>query len=169
MRPLEPIGDGEARDVIGTDRFVPGVTDGLRSTTAAPATGEFPLAAVPAMASGPGSEVGSVPQPSLAPADMGEQAKAPPAPDVRPETPRPPAAAPVSPGQQPAPKSRGGRPRAAQPPVASEETAAVVDPKIGEETGAAKSPSGPAPEGEFAQAEEVGSPDAATQSTTAAE
>jgi hypothetical protein len=43
---------------------------------------------------------------------------------------------------------------------AEEEHAAAVDPAIGEETGAAKPPSQPAPEGEYAAAEEVGSPDA---------
>lgn len=44
--------------------------------------------------------------------------------------------------------------------LASEETAAKVDPETGEETGAAVEPSGDAPEGEYAQAEEVGTPDA---------
>lgn len=37
---------------------------------------------------------------------------------------------------------------------------AAVDPQVGEETGAAKPPAQPAPQGEYARAEEVGSPDA---------
>jgi len=51
--------------------------------------------------------------------------------------------------------------QAAPPSVGStEEHAEVVDPAVGEETGRAKAPAGDAPAGEFAQAEEVGSPDA---------
>jgi hypothetical protein len=49
---------------------------------------------------------------------------------------------------------------APQTPGQVEEHAARVDPRVGEETGAAKPPSQPQPEGEYAQAEEVGSPDA---------
>jgi hypothetical protein len=45
----------------------------------------------------------------------------------------------------------------------AEEQAAAVDPQVGEETGAAKPPASAPPEGEFAQAEEVGSPDAPEQ------
>jgi hypothetical protein len=46
----------------------------------------------------------------------------------------------------------------------SEEHAAAVDPRIGEETGAARPPAQPQAEGEYAQAEEVGSPDAPRRS-----
>ena len=49
------------------------------------------------------------------------------------------------------------------PIMTPEETAAAVDPAIGEETGAAKPPVGDQPEGEFGQAEEVGSPEAPAQ------
>lgn len=44
------------------------------------------------------------------------------------------------------------------PTPPAEETAAEVDPAVGEETGAAPPPSGDAPEGEYAQREEVGTP-----------
>lgn len=44
--------------------------------------------------------------------------------------------------------------------LGAEEHAQRVDPKVGEETGAAKPPAQPQPEGEFASREEVGSPDA---------
>jgi hypothetical protein len=58
----------------------------------------------------------------------------------------------------------GVAPQAPAPPAApqagTEEHAAAVDPSIGEETGAARPPVAAQPEGEFAQAEEVGSPDA---------
>lgn len=49
-----------------------------------------------------------------------------------------------------------------EPPVlpVQEETAAVVDPSIGEETGAAVTPSGPPVEGEYSAMEEVGTPSA---------
>ncbi len=47
------------------------------------------------------------------------------------------------------------------PGAVAEEHAAVTE--TGEETGAAETPTGDAPEGEFAQHEEVGSPDAPTQ------
>lgn len=49
---------------------------------------------------------------------------------------------------------------APQTPGGAEEHAARVDPEVGEETGAAKPPAEPQPEGEYARAEEVGSPDA---------
>jgi hypothetical protein len=45
-------------------------------------------------------------------------------------------------------------------PVQDEETAAAVDPSIGEETGAAVPPTTPAPEGEYQAGEEVGTPTA---------
>lgn len=47
-------------------------------------------------------------------------------------------------------------------PAAEEEHAARVDPSVGEETGQARPPTGEPPEGEYARAEEVGSPDAPT-------
>lgn len=47
--------------------------------------------------------------------------------------------------------------------AAGEEHAAAVDPQVGEETGAARPPAQPQPEGEFASREEVGSPNAPTQ------
>jgi hypothetical protein len=48
-------------------------------------------------------------------------------------------------------------------PVASEETAAEVDQSVGEETGAALPPSGEPEEGEYAEHEEVATPEAADQ------
>lgn len=54
----------------------------------------------------------------------------------------------------------------AAPQTPGEEFAEAVDPNIGEETGQAKPPNQPAPEGEYAQAEEVGSPDAPTNDET---
>jgi len=53
-----------------------------------------------------------------------------------------------------------GQAQAAPQQPGAEEHAARVDPAVGEETGAAKPPAQPAPEGEYARAEEVGSPDA---------
>ena len=54
--------------------------------------------------------------------------------------------------------------RAARAVAAAQEAAAVkVDHAVGEETGAAKPPTGDAPEGEYAQAEEVGTPVAPQQ------
>jgi hypothetical protein len=53
-----------------------------------------------------------------------------------------------------------GAQAAPQTPGSMEEHAKAVDPDIGEETGQAKPPAQPPPEGEYAQAEEVGSPDA---------
>lgn len=75
--------------------------------------------------------------------------------EAAPDPTEPPAEA-VAPPQAPVP---------APPPTApaadvGEETASAVDPAVGEETGQAKPPSGPAVEGEFAAAEEVGSPEA---------
>lgn len=55
-----------------------------------------------------------------------------------------------------------------RPAVADEEHASAVDPSVGEETGQAKPPAGPAVEGEFAAAEEVGSPEAPAQGTESA-
>lgn len=49
------------------------------------------------------------------------------------------------------------------PGAVEEEHAREVDPEIGEETGRAKPPNQPPPEGEFGRAEEVGSPDAPKQ------
>jgi hypothetical protein len=53
-----------------------------------------------------------------------------------------------------------GAQAAPQTPGAQEEHAEAVDPQIGEETGQAKPPEGPPEEGEWAWAEEVGSPEA---------
>jgi hypothetical protein len=53
-----------------------------------------------------------------------------------------------------------GQAQAAPQQPGAEEHAAAVDPAVGEETGAARPPVQPQPEGEYAQAEEVGSPDA---------
>ena len=51
-------------------------------------------------------------------------------------------------------------PQAAPQMAGAEEHAQVVDPLIGEETGQAQPPVAAAPQGEYARAEEVGSPDA---------
>jgi hypothetical protein len=48
-----------------------------------------------------------------------------------------------------------------------EEHAALVDPQVGEETGRAPAPASPAPAGEYARAEEVGSPAAPTRPSAA--
>jgi hypothetical protein len=73
----------------------------------------------------------------------------------------PPPSAPPSIAAQAAPPSPGSAPPAATVTgTTEEEHAGVVDPEVGEETGQAKPPVGDAPEGEFGQAEEVGSPDA---------
>lgn len=66
---------------------------------------------------------------------------------------QPPTAPPMS-----AEELAGGLP--SQP--AAEEHASTVDPQVGEETGAALPPIGEPVQGEYAQAEEVGSPDAPT-------
>jgi hypothetical protein len=52
---------------------------------------------------------------------------------------------------------------AAAQAAAAEETAAKVDPQKGEETGSAVPPNAEAPEGEYAQHEEVGTPEAPAQ------
>jgi Predicted membrane protein len=67
--------------------------------------------------------------------------------------------APVAPVEEPAVSE------APAEPATSEETASESG--LGEETGASQPPAGPAPEGEFAEHEEPGSPDAAAQSTGA--
>lgn len=61
---------------------------------------------------------------------------------------------------QAAPQTPGGTDVGERYVPGQEEHAARVDPQVGEETGQAAAPSGPATEGEFARAEEVGSPDA---------
>jgi hypothetical protein len=58
-----------------------------------------------------------------------------------------------------------GAQAAPQTPGAGEEFAALVDPEIGEETGRARPPVEDAPAGEYARAEEVGTPDAPTRPT----
>lgn len=55
------------------------------------------------------------------------------------------------------PVTQGAAP---QQPGGMEEHAEAVDPRIGEETGAAQPPARPQPQGEYARHEEVGSPDA---------
>jgi hypothetical protein len=88
-----------------------------------------------------------------------------PGPEGAADTPSPEGTAAPVPAQG-VPTAPGGAPRAELPDEVKsdigEEHAAAVDPAIGEETGQAKPPEGDAPEGEFAQAEEVGSPDAPT-------
>jgi hypothetical protein len=54
----------------------------------------------------------------------------------------------------------------AAPQTPGEEFAEAVDPAIGEETGQAKPPTQDPPQGEYARAEEVGSPDAPTNDET---
>jgi hypothetical protein len=54
------------------------------------------------------------------------------------------------------PVTQGAAPQ--QPGGVPEEHAEAVDPRIGEETGAARPPAAPAPQGEYASHEEVGSP-----------
>lgn len=57
----------------------------------------------------------------------------------------------------------------AAPQTPGEELAEAVDPRIGEETGQAKPPVQPPPEGEWAWAEEVGDPDAPVHNETEGE
>lgn len=88
-------------------------------------------------------------------------AEAEPPPPTQPQVPTGPPAPPVPPQAPPAPPETPPAPE--EPPVAPEETAAASPGPQAEETGAALPPQGPAPEGEFAQAEEVGTPEAAAQ------
>lgn len=86
----------------------------------------------------------------------------PPAPPAPPATPpgatEPPASAP---GAETPPEAPGAPENAGEPPQAAEEEhAGLVNPAVGEETGRAESPAGPAPEGEYQAQEEVGTPTA---------
>lgn len=66
------------------------------------------------------------------------------------------------PGDRPMPTVQAAPQTVGSVSVAEEELAERVDPRVGEETGAARPPATPQPEGEYARAEEVGSPDAPT-------
>lgn len=160
VTPLVPISEG--RYVPAQDRFIPGVRAegalGVAQAQAA-ATANEPAtvttldagalqrhAEVQAMGDNvvvnhrlPMQEDGSLAPPSVPPRAAAAAAAAQ-------ETPEPPQAPPTPPQEPPV-----------QP---AEETAAVVNPEIGEETGAAKPPTDPPVEGEYAAMEEVGTPDA---------
>lgn len=172
VTPLVPADEG--RFVPAQERFVPGVVAegalGVARAQAA-ATGNDPTtvttldagalqrhAEVDAMGADalPGhrlkiQEDGTLAPPPVPPRAAAAAAAAAPEP---PEEPSPAPAPPVTPEEPSTPPQ--------EPPVppVEEETAAVVDPTIGEETGAAVPPSGAPVQGEYAMAEEVGTPSA---------
>lgn len=93
-------------------------------------------------------------------------AQAAPDPTSAPAGAAPPPQPPAPPAPPPAPPM-SERELAGEPPSPpAEEHAEAVDLRVGEETGAARPPQGAPVEGEFARAEEVGSPDAPAQQET---
>lgn len=89
--------------------------------------------------------------------DVSDAPESPPPYMQAPVPPQPPTAPPMTPEEV-----AGGLP----PDGAFEEHASQVDPNVGEETGAAIPPAGEPVQGEYAQAEEIGSPDAPAQQAT---
>lgn len=157
LTPITPVGT-ETRGIYGSDRYVPGVTDDMeaRAQVAQAAVDGGASPVTPAM-------VARTEQVEQSLHDEGGD-------DnlswiVPPEAPGEalPGSLPGSDEPTPAaasddlpPIEGGGVPQAPAPaPVVAEEHAAV-DPQVGEETGAAPAPAGSAVEGEYAQAEEVG-------------
>jgi hypothetical protein len=144
--PLVPV--DEDRWVPAQERFVPGMMPDARSGAVAQqaATGDEPelVSAVDLGAHQRHAEVAeagedALPNHRTSPAAL--------APDVPPRAAAAAAAAAASAAPEPT------------PPI-EEEHAVKVDQAVGEETGAAPAPTGPAPEGEYAMAEEVGTPTA---------
>jgi hypothetical protein len=189
LRPLTMVPEEEARTMPYLNRYVP-TEDAPQEAAPPPASPPAPVAdpaVVPAPSGAAAAAAtaavvqapvaGAVAPPVQQPRATGIQQPTPPTPadswitppeapgevlpgslqgdDTAPAEEQPPPAAPPVAGQgQVAPEAPGAT------VVAAEEHAAAVDPSIGEETGAARPPASPQPEGEYAIAEEVGSPDA---------
>lgn len=160
--PLVP--SSEERFVPSQARYVPGTLNDVQSSAqaaqAATASEPTTVLAEPKSAetraaeireigdtATPGQPVAPPPVPSRAAAAAAATQEPSPTPAPPQETPAPP----------PAPQE----PQEA--PTVPEETAAAVDPEIGEETGAAEQPITPPSQGSYAAGEEVGTPDAPAQ------
>jgi hypothetical protein len=159
--PLIPINEG--RFVPANDRPIPAdLADGTGIAQAA-ATGDEPVVASVQPRNAHTrheevAEIGETAQPHDPPPVPPKAAEAAAAAEETPEPPQPPPApvAPPVPPQSPEPDP--GFPTVPEPEPVPEETAAESPGPEHEETGAALPPTGDAPEGEYAQAEEVGTP-----------
>lgn len=184
VTPLTPVDEG--RFVPAQQRFIPGVeAEGVRGVNAATvaATGQEPVSIsaegghverreAEVLAGGTHTQPNPPPSAPKAAADAAraaqeareaEAARQIAAQEAAQGAVPPPLAAPQPPPAPVAPDP----PAAPEPPAADvpvgEETAAVVDQSVGEETGAALPPQGDATAGTFSPGEEVGTPDAPQQ------